>query len=177
MNCSNNFVLIVVREVDWWWYTLYTHWNMHLCLGCTQVISKAVSWVLKHQTWDGAFYEVTWCPDRKMNNSLVWPDDHVKFRNISLTAHVLIMLETVKDLTGVSCRAASWRSLKVLISCVLGMLIVSYGCETWSVIQREDHIFMVFEIKLLRNIFQSMRGKMTRDLRNLHNVEPYNLCS
>jgi len=67
-----------------------------------QVISKAVSWVLRHQTQDGAFYEVTWSPDRKMNDSLVWPNDHVKFRNISLTAHVLIMLETVKDLTGVS---------------------------------------------------------------------------
>lgn len=84
------------------------------CLVCVQVISKAVSWVLKHQTWDGAFSEVTWSPDRKMNNSLVWPNDHVKFRNISLTAHVLIMLETVKDLTGVSCRAAAWRSLKIL---------------------------------------------------------------
>ncbi|XP_023724230.1 CD109 antigen [Cryptotermes secundus] len=65
-----------------------------------EVISKAVSWVLRHQTWDGAFYEVTWLADRKMNDSLLWPNDHVKYRNISLTAHVLIMLETVKDLTG-----------------------------------------------------------------------------
>jgi hypothetical protein len=52
--------------------------------------------------WDGAFYEVRWLADRKMNDSLVWPNDNVKHRNISLTAHVLIMLETVKDLTGVS---------------------------------------------------------------------------
>ncbi|PSN29599.1 hypothetical protein C0J52_24875 [Blattella germanica] len=65
-----------------------------------EVISKAVSWVLRHQSWDGAFYEVTWSPDRKMNDSLHWPRDEVRYRNISLTAHVLIMLETVKDLTG-----------------------------------------------------------------------------
>ncbi|KAJ9591586.1 hypothetical protein L9F63_001940, partial [Diploptera punctata] len=89
-----------------------------------EVISKAVAWVLKHQTWDGAFYEVTWSPDRKMNDSLTWPNDHVKYRNISLTAHVLIMLETVKDLTGglgsqvatAQSRAIGWleRNLKLL---------------------------------------------------------------
>lgn len=66
-----------------------------------EVISKAVAWILDHQTWEGAFYEVTWFPDRKVNDSLHWPDDHVRSRNISLTAHVLITLETVKDLTGV----------------------------------------------------------------------------
>ncbi|XP_069675686.1 CD109 antigen isoform X2 [Periplaneta americana] len=65
-----------------------------------EVIAKAVSWVLKHQTREGAFYEVTWSADRKMNDSQLWPTYNVQFRNISLTAHVLIMLETVKDLTG-----------------------------------------------------------------------------
>jgi hypothetical protein len=76
------------------------------CSVLLQVISKAVSWVLQHQSLDGAFYEVTWLPDRKMNGSLLWPDDKIRYRNISLTAHVLIMLDTVKDLTGVSCWAA-----------------------------------------------------------------------
>lgn len=66
-----------------------------------EIISKAVSWILQHQTYEGAFYEVTWLPDRKVNDSLHWPDDTVTSRNISLTAHVLITLETVKDLTGV----------------------------------------------------------------------------
>lgn len=68
-----------------------------------QVISKAVSWVLKHQLPEGSFYEVAWFHDRKINSTLSWPDNPIQFRNISLTAHVLIMLETVKDLTGVSC--------------------------------------------------------------------------
>ncbi|XP_071443388.1 CD109 antigen [Hetaerina americana] len=66
-----------------------------------EVISKAVRWVLKHQLQEGSFYETTWLPDRKMNSSLSWgPDDKVKHRNITLTAHVLIMLEMVKDLPG-----------------------------------------------------------------------------
>lgn len=64
------------------------------------VIAKAVSWVLKHQTPEGSFYETTWLPDRKYNSSLKWPDnDPIQQRNITLTAHVLIMLESVKDLT------------------------------------------------------------------------------
>ncbi|XP_075216528.1 macroglobulin complement-related [Lycorma delicatula] len=66
----------------------------------SELIGKAVHWILEHQTREGAFYEVTWLPDRKMNNSLNWPDDQIRFRNISLTAHVLITLDTVKDLTG-----------------------------------------------------------------------------
>lgn len=65
-----------------------------------KVITDSVSWVLDHQTTDGSFFETTWLVDRKVNSSLNWPNDDVKFRNISLTAHVLITLDTVKDLTG-----------------------------------------------------------------------------
>lgn len=64
------------------------------------MIAKAVNWVLQHQSPEGAFYETTWLPDRKYNSTLVWPGhDPVQHRNITLTAHVLIMLESVKDLT------------------------------------------------------------------------------
>jgi hypothetical protein len=93
-----------------------------------------------------------------MNNSLVWPNDHVKFRNISLTAHVLIMLETVKDLTGVSCRQQPGESVPIL-----GTLTVSHECGTWCVTQREGHIFMVFLTKVPRKIFESRKGKVTED--------------
>lgn len=65
-----------------------------------QVIQKSIRYVLKHQTAEGAFYEVTWSSDRKMNGSLNLPNDSIKYRNISLTAHVLITLTTVKDLSG-----------------------------------------------------------------------------
>lgn len=66
-----------------------------------EVIKQAVVWLLDHQTPDGSFYEVTWLPDRKMNSTLNYDDEHYLYRarNISLTAHVLIALETVKDLT------------------------------------------------------------------------------
>lgn len=70
-----------------------------------QVVSKAVNWVLDHQSREGAFYETTWLPDRKYNESLHYPtNDPIQQRNISLTAHVLITLEAVKDLSSKYCR-------------------------------------------------------------------------
>ncbi|XP_034950028.1 CD109 antigen [Chelonus insularis] len=77
----------------------FYEWENYLYID-PKVISKAVEWVLAHQTEYGAFYEVTWLPDRKMNNTKFDEYDYVRYRNISLTAHVLITLETVKDLTG-----------------------------------------------------------------------------
>lgn len=72
-----------------------------------KVITKAVEWVLEHQTPEGAFYEVTWLPDRKYNRSLNYENDDISHRNITLTAHVLITLETVKDLSsGLGARVA-----------------------------------------------------------------------
>ncbi|CAA9996892.1 unnamed protein product [Nesidiocoris tenuis] len=105
------------------------------------IIASSVKWVLQHQSYYGAFYEITWLPDRKMNSSTDWPENNrvyttpnyyrqqtyeedIKFRNLSLTAHVLIMLETVKDLTSglgtevatAQSKAISWleRNLKLL---------------------------------------------------------------
>ncbi|RZF41336.1 hypothetical protein LSTR_LSTR000050 [Laodelphax striatellus] len=101
----------------------FYEWENYLYVD-PDLIAKSVYWVLQHQTQEGAFYEVTWLPDRKMNHSLNWPDDHIRFRNISLTAHVLITLDTVKDLTGglgsqvalAQGRAIQWleRNLKLL---------------------------------------------------------------
>ncbi|KAF4531995.1 hypothetical protein B566_EDAN006540 [Ephemera danica] len=66
-----------------------------------EVINSAVYYVLQHQTPEGSFWEVTWSPDRKANSSLNWPrNETISQRNVTLTAHVLIMLDTVKDLPG-----------------------------------------------------------------------------
>ncbi|XP_015596122.1 CD109 antigen isoform X2 [Cephus cinctus] len=65
-----------------------------------EVIAQSVSWVLKHQTENGSFYEIRWLPDRKMNSSVNYENDLIRHRNISLTAHVLITLESVRDLSG-----------------------------------------------------------------------------
>ncbi|XP_066601822.1 CD109 antigen [Prorops nasuta] len=101
----------------------FYEWENYLYID-PEVISQAVSWVIKHQTPEGSFYEVSWLPDRKMNSSLNYDNDIIKHRNISLTAHVLITLETVKDLTGglgsqvalSSANAVKWleRNLKLL---------------------------------------------------------------
>ncbi|XP_012233435.2 CD109 antigen [Linepithema humile] len=77
----------------------FYEWENYLYID-PEVIAQAVSWILKHQTPEGSFYEVTWLPNRKMNSSLNYEYDTVANRNISLTAHVLITLASVKDLTG-----------------------------------------------------------------------------
>lgn len=88
-----------------------------------EVISMAVSWVLEHQTPDGAFYEVTWLPNRNDNSNFVVPksspayigamsdptsvqvnDTIVMQRNITLTAQVVITLEAVKNLKDIGVR-------------------------------------------------------------------------
>ncbi|XP_011495673.1 PREDICTED: CD109 antigen [Ceratosolen solmsi marchali] len=78
----------------------FYEWENYLYID-PKVIAQAVSWLLDHQTPEGSFYEVTWLPDRKMNSSLNYDEEHFLYRhrNISLTAHVLITLETVKDLS------------------------------------------------------------------------------
>ncbi|XP_015109945.1 CD109 antigen [Diachasma alloeum] len=77
----------------------FYEWENHLYID-PDVIAQAVAWVLRHQTELGSFYEVTWFPDRKINSTLQDDEGIIRSRNISLTAHVLITLETVKDLTG-----------------------------------------------------------------------------
>uniref|UniRef100_T1GZ38 Macroglobulin domain-containing protein n=1 Tax=Megaselia scalaris TaxID=36166 RepID=T1GZ38_MEGSC len=63
--------------------------------------SRNVKWFLQHQSDDGAFYEVTWLPDRKMNKTGFTDEfGEVRQKTISLTAHVLITLATVNDLSG-----------------------------------------------------------------------------
>lgn len=74
----------------------FPEWENYLYID-PEVISQAIDWVLQHQTEEGAFYEVTWLPDRKMNATAEYGYRH---RNISLTAHVLITLETVKEISG-----------------------------------------------------------------------------
>ncbi|XP_053614245.1 CD109 antigen [Plodia interpunctella] len=86
------------------------------------VISQAVSWVLQHQTPQGAFYEPQWSPDRSANDTLSVPRAHALYRdslamgasivngyavmtrNITLTAQVVITLETVKNLKDIDLR-------------------------------------------------------------------------
>jgi hypothetical protein len=58
------------------------------------------------------------------------------------------------------------------------LLVVLYGCETWSLILREEHRLKIFENRVLRRIFGLKRDEVTGGLRKEHNEELYNLyCS
>jgi hypothetical protein len=52
-----------------------------------------------------------------------------------------------------------------------------YGCETWSLILREEHKLWVFENRVLRRIFGPKRVEVTGEWRKLHNGELHNFYS
>ena len=52
-----------------------------------------------------------------------------------------------------------------------------YGCETWSLILREERRLRVFESRVLRRIFGPKRDKVTGEWRKLHNEELNDLYS
>jgi hypothetical protein len=49
--------------------------------------------------------------------------------------------------------------------------VVLYGCETWSLILREERRLKVFEKRVLRGIFGSKRDEIIRDWITLLNYE------
>jgi hypothetical protein len=49
--------------------------------------------------------------------------------------------------------------------------VVLYGCETWSLTLRKEHILRVFENRVLRRIFGPKRYDVTGEWRKLHNEE------
>ena len=55
--------------------------------------------------------------------------------------------------------------------------VILFGCETWSLKQREKHKWRVFENRVLRKIFGPNRDEVTGVLRRLHNEEIYDLYS
>jgi hypothetical protein len=55
--------------------------------------------------------------------------------------------------------------------------VVLYGCETWSLILREEHRLRVFENRVLRRTFGPKRDEVTGGWTKLHNEELHNLYS
>jgi hypothetical protein len=55
--------------------------------------------------------------------------------------------------------------------------VLPYGCETWSLILREEHRLRIFENRVLRRMFEPKRFEVTRGWRGLHNEELYSLYS
>jgi hypothetical protein len=57
------------------------------------------------------------------------------------------------------------------------MLVVLYGCETWSLTLREEHRLRVFENRVLRIIFGPKTDEITGEWRKLRNEELHILYS
>jgi hypothetical protein len=68
-------------------------------------------------------------------------------------------------------------NVKVRIQKTIILLVVLYGCDTWSLTVREGHKLRVFENRVLRRIFGPKRDGVTVGWRKLHNEELHNLFS
>jgi hypothetical protein len=57
------------------------------------------------------------------------------------------------------------KDLKIRIHKTIILPVVLYGCETWSLILREEYRLKVFENRVLRRIFGHKRDEVTGDWR------------
>jgi len=75
----------------------------------------------------------------------------------------------------IRCRIVCFRllskNLKIKIYRTIILFVVVYGCETWSLILREERRLRVFENRVLKRIFGPNRDEVTGEWRKLHNEE------
>jgi hypothetical protein len=69
------------------------------------------------------------------------------------------------------------KNVNIRIYKTIILLVVLYGCETWSLTLREEHRLTVFENKVLRRTFGPKRDVVMGGWRKLHNEELYDLYS
>ena len=69
------------------------------------------------------------------------------------------------------------KNAKIKIYRTIIVLVVLYGCETWSLTLREQCRLRVFENRVLRRIFGPKRDEVTGEWRRLHDEELYAVCS
>ena len=67
--------------------------------------------------------------------------------------------------------------LKIKIYRTIILPVVLYGCETWSLILRQERRLRVFENRVLRRVFGPKRDKVTAEWRKLHNEKLSDLYS
>jgi hypothetical protein len=53
------------------------------------------------------------------------------------------------------------KNIKIRICKIIILPVVLYGCETWSLILREEHTLRMFENRVLRRIFGPKRDEVT----------------
>jgi hypothetical protein len=69
------------------------------------------------------------------------------------------------------------RNVKVKIYKTIVLLVVLYGCGTWSVTLREEHRLRICENRVLRRTFGPKRDEVTGEWGKLHSGELHNLYS
>ncbi|KAJ4425862.1 hypothetical protein ANN_27488 [Periplaneta americana] len=69
------------------------------------------------------------------------------------------------------------KNMKVRIYKTVILPVVLYGCETWTLILKEEQRLRVFENKILRKIFEAKRDEVRGEWRKLHNAELHALYS
>jgi hypothetical protein len=69
------------------------------------------------------------------------------------------------------------RNVKVIIYKTIILPVVLYGCESWFLTLREEHILRVFENRVLRRIFGPKRDEVTGEWRKMHTGELHNMYS
>jgi len=63
------------------------------------------------------------------------------------------------------------KSLEIKICRNIILPAVLYGCETWLLTLREEHMLRLFEDLVLRRILGPKRDEVTREWRKLHNED------
>jgi hypothetical protein len=69
------------------------------------------------------------------------------------------------------------KNIRMLIYKTIILLVVLYGCETWSLTLREEHRLRVFVNMVLRRISGLKRDEVMEGRRKLYNEELHNLYS
>jgi len=69
------------------------------------------------------------------------------------------------------------KNVKIKIHRTIILVVVLYGCETWSLTLREERKLRVFENMVLRRIFGSRSDEVMGEWRRLHNEELNDLYS
>jgi hypothetical protein len=59
----------------------------------------------------------------------------------------------------------------MLLYNIIILPVVLYGCETWSLTLKKEHIVRMFENRVLRRIFVPKEDEVTGEWRKLHNEE------
>ena len=104
---------------------------------------------------------VSFIPFYTLNNSFLWYNNFVSCQGMqNLLSSSLLS-----------------KNIKIKIYRTIILLVVLYGCETWSLTLREECRLRVFENEVLRRIFGPKRADLTGEWRRLHNEELYALSS